>query len=217
MKPMKHLLLFFVLTATILSIFQFDPVCSFGGLHSSVSKYKDSEVSQTSIQRLKKYDHLIRYFSDFSYFVPKHKVSADFVRALILAESSANHRAVSNKEALGLGQILVTTGQEAALVLSKSKTHFRYVTKKTLQNLKRSDLFDPAVNILITCYLIAKYNAKFDGKLDLVVSAWNAGENTKSLKIGKHAPYKETEDLIGKVNAYYVYLLRNRVFPIQKR
>ncbi len=182
-------------------------------LHTSVTKYKNSEVSQTSISRLKKYDHLIRYFSGFSYFVPDHQVSADFVRALILAESSANHLAVSSKNALGLGQIILSTGREGAQVLSQSNTQFRYVSHKTLHNLKRDDLFDPAVNILITCFLIAKYNAKFEGKLDLVVSAWNAGENTKSLKNGKHAPYKETEDLIGKINAYYVYLLRNRVFP----
>jgi peptidoglycan lytic transglycosylase len=185
----------------------------FSSLHASVTKYKNSEVSQTSINRLKEYDHLIRYFSGFSYFVPDHQVSADFVRALILAESSANHLAVSSKNALGLGQIILSTGREAAQVLGQSNTQFRYVSHKTLHNLKRDDLFDPAVNILITCYLIAKYNAKFEGKLDLVVSAWNAGENTKSLKNGKHAPYRETEDLIGKVNAYYIYLLRNRVFP----
>ncbi|BHH83309.1 lytic transglycosylase domain-containing protein [Desulforhopalus sp. 52FAK] len=191
------------------------PKLAEAGLHSSVTKYKNSEVNEISIERLKKYDHLIRYFSNFSYFKPNHKVSADFVRALILAESSGNPRAVSNKNALGLGQILVTTGQEAAQVLAKSKTRFRYIDKSTLANLKRADLFDPAVNILITCYLIAKYNHRFDGKLDLVVSAWNAGENTSSLKNGKHAPYRETEDLIGKVNAYYVYLLKNRIFPLR--
>lgn len=201
----------------ILCILQFFPGIAFCSLHGAVSKYKDSEVSQASIHKLKKYDHLIRYFSNFSYFVPDHKVSADFVRALILAESSANHLAISKKKALGLGQIILTTGQEAAQVLSQSNTQFRYVSKKRLHNLKRKDLFDPAINILITCYLISKYNEKFDGKLDLVVSAWNAGENTKSLKNGKHAPYRETEDLIGKVNAYYVYLLRNRVFPSNSR
>lgn len=198
-----------------ISCFTICPNLVEAGLHSSVTKYKNSEVNEISIERLKKYDHLIRYFSGFSYFKPNHKVSADFVRALILAESSGNPRAVSNKNALGLGQILVTTGQEAALVLAKSKTQFRYVSKSTLANLERADLFDPAVNILITCYLIAKYNHRFDGKLDLVVSAWNAGENTSSLKNGKHAPYRETEDLIGKVNAYYVYLLKNRVFPLR--
>jgi soluble lytic murein transglycosylase-like protein len=181
-------------------------------LQSSVKKYKDKSISQNDIKKLTRYDHFIRYFSDFSYFIPRHKVSPDFIRALILAESGANPQAVSNKNALGLGQILLTTGKEAANQLAQSKTHFRYVSKEKLENLQEKDLFDPAVNILITCYLVAKYNSKFNGKIELVVSAWNAGEYTKSLSRGRHAPYKETENLIGKVNAYYVYLLRHRIF-----
>jgi soluble lytic murein transglycosylase-like protein len=182
-------------------------------LHSSVIKYKGKGVSQNDIKNLRRYDHLIRYFSNFSYFIPRHKVSPDFIRALILAESGANPQAVSNKNALGLGQILLTTGKEAAKKLAQSRTHFRYVSKEKLENLGEKDLFDPAINILITCYLVAKYNYKFDGKLELVISAWNAGENTKSLTRGRHAPYRETENLIGKVNAYYVYLQKHRTFP----
>ena len=182
-------------------------------LHSSVIKYKDKGVSQNDIKKLSRYDHLIRYFSNFSYFTPRHKVSPDFIRALILAESGANPQAVSNKNALGLAQILLATGKEAADRLAQSKTHFRYVSKAKLENLREKDLFDPAINILITCYLVAKYNYKFDGKLELVISAWNAGENTKSLTRGRHAPYRETENLIGKVNAYYVYLQKHRTFP----
>ncbi len=77
-----------------------------------------------------------------------------------------------------------------------------------LKNFKEEDLFDPATNILLTCYLISKYNFRYDGKLDLVISAWNAGENIDSLKVGKPAPYSETHNLIGKVNGYYLYLLR---------
>jgi soluble lytic murein transglycosylase-like protein len=184
-----------------------------GSLHSSVKKYKNTSVSQDEANKVARYDHLIRYFSGFSYFIPRHKVSPNFIRALILAESGANHLAVSNKNAFGLGQILLTTGKEAAKQLAQSKTHFRYVSKRQLENLSENDLFDPAVNILLTCYLVAKYNHKFDGKLDLVVSAWNAGENTESLSRGRHAPYRETENLIGKVNAYYVYLLKHRTFP----
>jgi soluble lytic murein transglycosylase-like protein len=181
-------------------------------LYSSLRKYKNEQVSHAAIQRLAQYDHLIRYFSGFSYFIPKHKVSPDFIRALILAESGADHLAVSNKNALGLSQILATTGMEAAKELAQSQTHFRYVSKENLGNLAAIDLFDPAINILLTCYLVAKYNYKFDGKLDLVVSAWNAGENTEALSQGLHAPYQETENLIGKINAYYLYFLKNGTF-----
>lgn len=209
MKPSWHLLpqiflaIFFILAAV--------PE-THGNLQNSVKKYKDSSVSRDNIKKLARYDHLIRYFTNFSYFVPRHKVSPNFIRALILAESGANAQAVSNKNALGLGQILLTTGREAAEILAQSSTHFQYVSKIQLEDLSANDLFDPAVNILLTCFLVAKYNYKFDGKLHLVVSAWNAGENTESLSYGQHAPYQETEDLIGKVNAYYVYLLKHRNF-----
>lgn len=179
-------------------------------IHSYVKKYKDSSVSQEQLNRIRRYDHLINYFSSFSYYVPRHKVSPNFIRALILAESNANPKAVSSKNALGLGQILYTTGKEAAQELAKSSVEFNYIDKRKLTNLQRNDLFDPAINILLTCFLIAKYNYKFEGKLELVLSAWNAGEYTPALSEMKHAPYKETENLIGKVNGYYLYFLRNR-------
>lgn len=178
-------------------------------LHQSIRRYSNSVVSPEEIRKLSRFDHLIQYFAGISYFVPRHKVSPDFIRALILAESAANPVAVSSKNALGLGQIMLSTGRQAALELADSTTNFHYVSRETLLDLQKTDLFDPAVNILLTCYLVAKYNHKYDGKLDLVVSAWNAGENTSSLKYGHHAPYKETENLIGKINGYYVYLLKN--------
>lgn len=179
-------------------------------LHEYVRQYQSSRLSADAINKVKRYDHLIDYFTRFSYFRPMHRVSPDFVRALILAESGANPRAVSSKGALGLGQIMLATGQEAGRDLAQSKTHFRHVSNRILNNITREDLFDPAVNILLTCYLIAKYNYKFDGKLELVLSAWNAGVNTSSLNAGKHAPYRETKALIGKVNGYYLYLLKQK-------
>ncbi len=203
----------YVTTFIVFFIFLLVHTESYGSLYKSIQKYKNNSISQTAINRLVQYDSLIRYFTDFSYFVPRHKVSPDFIRALILAESGAHPKAVSNKKALGLGQILLTTGQQAGLELARSTTRFRYVSKNTLLHLKKNDLFDPAVNILLTCYLIAKYNYKYDGKLHLVMTAWNAGENTESLRHGNHAPYPETEDLIGKVNGYYIYLLQNKIFP----
>lgn len=181
-----------------------------GSLHGYVKKYKDTKVSQHSLKKLAKYNYLIEYFASFSYFRPKHKVSADFIRALILAESNGDPNALSHKNAMGLGQIILTTGREAARELSKSTTRFRYIDHNRLKNLQTRDLYDPAMNILLTCYLISKYNYKFDGKLELVLSAWNAGENVKTLAYGQPPPYKETLNLIGKVNGYYLYLLRQK-------
>lgn len=175
-----------------------------------VSKYENPAVPDKSLHALSQYDHLIAYFTDFSYFLPRHKVSPDFIRALILAESRGNPRAVSRKNAIGLGQILLPTGRKAAGELARSRTVFRYVKRERLANLTSEDLFDPAVNILLTCYLVAKYNYRFNGRLELVISAWNAGEHTDSLAFGRYADYEETKNLIGRVNGYYMYFLRKR-------
>ena len=127
-----------------------------------------------------------------------------------MAESDANPRAVSSKSAMGLGQIIYSTGKQAALELSRCRFRFRYISKNKLRNLQKRDLFDPEINILLTCYLISKYNYKFRGKLELVLTAWNAGEYQKELSQGKVASYPETQDLVGKVNSYYIDLLKRR-------
>jgi len=179
-----------------------------GSLKKYVTKYKEIQVTQKQHNRLARYDHLIKYFSSFSFFRPRHKVNPDFIRALILAESDAIPRAISNKEARGLTQITYGTGKEAADELVKKNIHFRYVNKRKLQYLTKEDLYDPAVNILLSCYLIAKYNYQHKGKLDLVVSAWNAGEY--SIKNKKPPEYKETLNHIGKVNGYFIYFLNKK-------
>ncbi len=192
-------------------------LCSYGinaqaGLQEQVNKYRNSSISSASLQRLRQYDHLIQYFSSISYFKKDHKVSPDFIRALILAESGGDANARSSKDARGLGQIIPSTGLLAAQELLATNFKFQYISRNRLQKFTTSDLYDPAINILFTCYLISKYNFKFAGKLDLVVSAWNAGENSSHLKRGRHTPYPETEDLIGKINGYYVFLLKQKAF-----
>ena len=175
-----------------------------------LSKNRYRPVTLRQLSALSRYDHLISYFTSFSYFRPRHKVSPDFIRALILAESGGNPLAVSNRNARGLGQLLLPTARRAGRELAGSRTVFRHVSRRQLADLKAEDLHDPAVNILLTCYLVAKYNYRFDGRLDLVLSAWNAGEHTPSLAYGRHADYEETKELIGRVNSYYRFLLGNR-------
>ncbi|MDO9041022.1 MAG: transglycosylase SLT domain-containing protein [Desulfocapsaceae bacterium] len=179
-------------------------------LENALSKYKDVNLSTERLNKIGRYHGLIEYFAGFTFFQPRHKVSPDFIRALILAESDANPMAISRKNAIGLGQIIASTGIEAGVELSKGTVDFHNVSRARLSKLSEQDLFDPEVNILLTCYLIAKYNYKFNGQLALVLSAWNAGENIKELKQGQYAPYQETHELIGKVNGYYLCLLQKK-------
>jgi soluble lytic murein transglycosylase-like protein len=82
------------------------------------------------------------------------------------------------------------------------------VNNDRLRNLTPRDLYDPAVNLLLASFLIAQYNVEFDGRLDLVVAAWNAGKG--AVKNGRPPAYGETLDLIGKVNAYFVFFLQQQ-------
>lgn len=179
-------------------------------LRSSLQKYKDLEVSHQTLKRLSPYNKFISYYSQFAFFRKNHSVSPDFIRALIIAESGVNPEAVSPKGAMGLGQIMYATGKQAARELADSGYRFRYIKQQKLAHLQKEDLFNPAINILLTCYLISKYNYKFNGKLELVLSAWNAGEYHTDLQNGRTVPYQETHNLIGKINAYYIDLLHKR-------
>ncbi len=182
------------------------------GANAALSKYvkKHRNISVTNKQaaNVARFNHLIEYFSSFSYFKPRHKVNANFIRALMLAESNGEPRATSNKDAKGLCQITFPTGKQAASELAKKNINFRYVSKRRLLNLRPHDLYSPSINILLTCYLISKYNYTFQGKLDLVVAAWNAGEY--SITNNRPPQYKETLNLIGKVNGYFIYFLKNQ-------
>lgn len=204
-RSLKNFILLFCACTLLLM-----PAPGHSELASAINKYKDVNLSTERLNSIDRYSGLIEYFTGFTFFQPRHKVSPDFIRALILAESDANPGAISSKNAIGLGQIIPSTGIEAGRELSKGTVDFHTISRARLSNLSEEDLFDPAVNILLTCYLIAKYNYKFNGQLHLVLSAWNAGENIKELKQGMPAPYQETLDLIGKVNGYYLCLLQQK-------
>ena len=177
-------------------------------LNTYVNKYLRLDISREQRLRISRYDHLIEYFCSFAYIKPRHKVNPDFIRALILAESNGNPRARSSKDARGLTQITYETGKMAARELLEKRLYFRYVSRKRLASLSANDLYDPAINILLACYLVAKYNILYDGKLDLVVSAWNAGEH--SIRANRPAQYQETLNHIGKVNGYFIAFLKER-------
>jgi soluble lytic murein transglycosylase-like protein len=206
---MKYALsLFLILISCSFFLFE-NPACA-TDLKRSLKQYKGVRVSNQAMHRLADYNSLIDYYTQFTFFRKNHKVSPDFIRALIIAESNVKAKAVSSKGARGLGQIMYTTGQEAAKEISKLGYSFRYINPQKLVHLQEEDLFDPAMNILLTCYLISKYNYKFKGKLELVLSAWNAGENHGELRRGRPVPYRETLNLIGKINGYYIDLLERK-------
>ncbi|SHO52083.1 lytic transglycosylase domain-containing protein [Desulfopila aestuarii] len=179
------------------------------GVDLYLQKYQGVRASQSQQDRLLQYDHLIEYFCSLPFFSNGIEIHPDFLRALILVESNGDPLAISSKNARGLTQIIYSTGKEVAAEITRNSAvdveQMGYVTKAQLEYLSPEALHDPAVNIVLACYLIAKYNQAYQGHLDLVVSAWNAGPG--AIVNNQPPEYEETLDLIGKVNGLFRYFI----------
>ncbi len=113
--------------------------------------------------------------------------------ALIATESGFNPAAVSPKGALGLMQIMPDTA-------------LRYGVAPDGTQSQRKKLFDPATNIRAgTRYLRDLLNL-FNGRLELALAAYNAGEGAV-LRAGQQIPpYAETRNYVKTVLQLYAAL-----------
>lgn len=166
--------------------------------------------SRAQLTRLAHFEKYIEYFTSIGYGAGKSKVSSTYIRSLICAESSANPQARSHKGARGLSQIMPETGRLAARALYESGIDFEFVDERRLKHLRAEDLYDPAINILIACYLSATYLDQFLGRHDLVVSAWNAGPGAVTAHGNQPPPYRETHQLMARVRGYMAYFNEGR-------
>ena len=122
-----------------------------------------------------KYDDLISQASK------QYGVDSRLVKAIIKAESDFNPKAVSKKGAMGLMQIM----------------------PENFQHLDIQDPFNPRENILGgTRYFKYLYD-RFDGKLALSLAAYNAGPTAVDNYNRTIPPYRETEQYVQRVLAYY--------------
>jgi soluble lytic murein transglycosylase-like protein len=109
-----------------------------------------------------------------------HGVDPALVRAVIKTESNFNRWAVSNKGALGLMQLIPSTGR-------------RYGVR---------DFFDPQQNVDGGVRYLKFLLAKFNGNLDLSLAAYNAGENLVE-RVGRIPSIPETANYVRKVRSIY--------------
>lgn len=107
-------------------------------------------------------------------------VDPDLVKAIIAVESDRNARAYSAKNAIGLMQLIPDTAD-------------RFNVK---------DPWDPRQNIKGGIKYLKFLLGYFEGHVDWVLSAYNAGEYAVD-KYGGVPPFKETRNYIRKVRRYY--------------
>ena len=112
----------------------------------------------------------------------RYQVDPALVKAVIMAESSYNHLAVSKKGAIGLMQLM----------------------PKTAEYLGVKDSFNPEHNINGGVKYLKQLIRQFDNNIKLALAAYNAG----SRKVRKYQgipPIKATHYYVDKVIEYYQY------------
>ena len=110
----------------------------------------------------------------------RHQVDPALVKAIIMAESGYNARAISKRGAKGLMQLMPATAQALGVV----------------------DVFNPKQNISGGVRYFKQLVNQFDGDVKLALAAYNAGSRNVRHYQGI-PPFKETRYYIKKVFKYY--------------
>jgi len=123
----------------------------------------------------------------------QYNVPADLIHSIIRAESAYDHRAISEKGAAGLMQLMPETATQYGV----------------------SDRFDPAQNITGGVKYLKDLCKLFEGNTAKVLAAYNAGQ--EALKKYKGIPpYPETREYIRRVMASYAKSYIGSGVPIRK-
>jgi soluble lytic murein transglycosylase-like protein len=109
----------------------------------------------------------------------RNKLSPALIHAVITAESRYDPRAVSHKGAIGLMQLLPATGKRFGA----------------------QDLFSAEQNVAAGAGYLRWLMAMFDGNLELVLAAYNAGEQAVINAGCRVPPYPETQAYVKRILA----------------
>lgn len=111
---------------------------------------------------------------------PQFEIDPRFAMAVIAVESGFNAKAVSAKNAQGLMQLI----------------------PETAQRFRVKDTFDPEANIRGGLAYLQWLLACFEGDVQLVAAAYNAGEKAVT-SYGGVPPFAETRDYVQKITRLY--------------
>ena len=112
------------------------------------------------------------------------------VLAVVAVESAFDPRAVSDKGAVGLMQILPDTGE-------------RYGVRTDAKRSTTDKLLDPATNVHVGTRYLRDLLARFGNDLSLALAAYNAGEGAVATHANRVPPFAETRDYVRLVRALY--------------
>ncbi len=111
----------------------------------------------------------------------KHEMNPELVVAVVRAESAFDARAVSNKGARGLMQLMPATGRRFGL--------------------RTAELYDPAKNVDAGVRYLRWLADRFDDDLARILAGYNAGEGAVE-RYGGVPPYRETQRYIRRIYSF---------------
>lgn len=135
----------------------------------------------------------------------KYNVDKNLILALIKAESNFDEDAISNRNAIGLMQLMEETAVERSNAIEGTE-------------IEAYDLYDPETNIKLGTSYFAYLLGLYDDNIVLAIIAYNAGLGNVEqwIKDGvikadgsdiENIPYKETENYVRKIlRDYQMYL-----------
>ncbi len=125
-----------------------------------------------------------------------HRVDPLLLHAVIKQESGYRQRAVSHAGARGLMQVMPATGRSLGVA-------------------DPQHLFDADVNISAGAKLLSALWQRFNGNVDLVLAAYNAGEGAVIRHGMKVPPFRETREYVAKVKENYRSLASESGIAVQ--
>ncbi len=178
------ILRFVTILCLLLGNFAFADVIYFhvgqNGVPSFTNVPTDSRYRPTTEERRSKRMSSPRLNSIISNVSNMYQIDSHLVKAVIKAESDFDYKAVSDKGALGLMQLMPHTATEFGVF----------------------DPLDPQQNIRGGVRYLKQLLVKFDGNIYLALAAYNAGPD----QVNKHngiPPFEETRTFVDRVLGYY--------------
>jgi soluble lytic murein transglycosylase len=140
----------------------------------------------------------VKFKDEVSAAASAFSVEENLIFAIIRTESGFKSDAVSKKGAIGLMQIMPSTGEYL----------YNKIYKNAEEKFKSDMLFKADLNVELGTYYIKYLLDKFDGDLNWAAAAYNAGEGNASawrasgIAVGE-LPYAETREYVIKFQRAY--------------
>ena len=189
-----QVILFFVIPlvhssyADIYSYLDENGIYHYTNMPSTDQRYKLKwRTKKTFVKPSGTYTYSKSYEEEILKAAKRYDIDPDLVKAIIKVESNFNSTAVSQKGAMGIMQLMPETAQDYSV----------------------SNPFNPMENIEGGTKYLKNLMETFGGDLQLVLAAYNAGENAV-IKYGfRIPPFAETTDYVEKVLMHYSHLKGN--------